>query len=66
MEKILCKKNWYLDNKLGYKEGKYYTVLKKDKIKFTNGILLKTDQEIKHFKGWFWSGSDYFDVDSLF
>lgn len=67
--KILCKKDWHLNGRLGFKAGNYYPVLETGTLNFvnySNRILLETDQEVKGFLSWFWSESDYFDVDSVF
>lgn len=66
--KILCKKDWYLDGKLGYKTNKYYQVLRKEQRRIGNCVIIKAPDNIKTYGNSviFWSGSDYFDVDELF
>ena len=67
--KIQCKKDWHLNGRLGFKDGNYYPVLETgifNSLNTSNRILLETDQEVKGFLSWFWSGSEYFDVDSIF
>ncbi len=68
MEKILCKKDWHMDGMIIYKSGEYYQIIKKEQRGIGNCIVVKTPNDIKMYgKGvMFWSGSDYFDVDSLF
>jgi len=65
---ILCKNDWYLDDKLIYKAGEYYKILKKEQRGIGNCVTVKTPDVIKVYgKGvLFWSGSDYFNVDELF
>ena len=64
VEKIICKKDWYIDGQLGYKAGNKYNILEKDDRGNAKCVLL--DSDIIKFRGWFWSGSNYFDVDSVF
>ena len=64
MQKLICKKNWYLNGKLGYKVNEEYNVLEKEVNNRANCALIKSNKI--DFKGWFWSDSEYFDVDILF
>jgi len=63
-EKLICKKDWILNGKIGYTKGKEYEIIDKEINNHFNSILIKADG--CNFEGWFHSGSDYFDVDLLF
>jgi hypothetical protein len=62
LQEIICKKDWYINGRLGLKSGVSYPVIKKESGK-VNRILVKTDID---FNCYFWSGSEYFNVDSIF
>lgn len=63
MKKILCKKDWDIDNILVFKSGKQYSIT--DVCRLHEGVL-GVRVKSKHLQIWFWEGSEYFDVSSYF
>jgi hypothetical protein len=64
-----CKKDWYLGGKLIFQKGWNYPVkdhqINGDK-KIQGFKICNGDPEDEDSLGvWFWSGSDYFDIDYL-
>ena len=65
MEKIECKKDWIVDGLLVFKKGKKYNITRKERGIRANGVMITPNKRLgKNY--WFWSESDFFDVDSLF
>lgn len=60
---IECKKDWILNGVLMYAKGRKYPI--RDHYINADKRIQAYKIGIQDFEGWFWSGSDYFEIDYL-